>query len=160
MVLRLFFMELSYCTFEITPRYSSSLIYGLFVLRDKEGRQIKAYRATSGQPGYQYVGASSVKAKGIIPSGEFTLSRGYPSSIPGIVDLKGKGWFFPIEGNNIRSVGRSSIGFHFDGGKKGSSTLGCIGVENSNSFWEIHDSLMLYFKNHNVNSIPLKVIYK
>ncbi len=151
-------MELHYLTFEIKAIKSSKLQYGFLVLRDKEGNQLKAYRATSGQINYQYPAASSIRGKGIIPAGDFKLYKGYPSSVPGVVDNKGRGYFFPIEGDNIKKVGRSSIGLHFDGGRNGSSTIGCIGLENPDSFQEIKNILLVYFKDN--TWIELKVIYK
>lgn len=134
------------------PQRSTKLLYGTFVLRDKEQKQICAVVATSGAAGFQNWTDFHKIGKGLIPPCDkfVIITGGYKLPTKGI-----EGMFYPIEPSPVPIYGRSELGLHFDANVPGSA--GCIVIENKTSFLETIVPLMLRAKNAKILSIPLKV---
>lgn len=134
------------------PQRSTKLLFGTFVLRDKEQKQICALVATSGAAGFQNWTDFHRIGKGLIPPcDQFKIrTDGYKLATRGI-----EGMFYPIEPSPVPLYGRSELGLHFDANVPGSA--GCIVIQNKISYLETIVPLMLKAKNAKVVSIPLKV---
>lgn len=134
------------------PQRSTKLLYGTFVLRDKDQKQLCAVVATSGAAGFQNWTDFQRIGKGLIPPFDKFQIRtdGYRLATKGV-----EGMFYPIEPSPVPIYGRSELGLHFDANVPGSA--GCIVIENKNSFLETIVPLMLKAKNAEILRIPLKV---
>jgi hypothetical protein len=136
------------------PERSPKLLYGTFVLRDKDQKQICALVATSGAVGNQNWTDFHRIGKGLIPPYDKFQIRtdGYRLPTKGV-----EGMFYPIEPSPVPIYGRSELGLHFDANVPGSA--GCIVIKNKNSFLETIVPLMLKAKNAKILRIPLKVTF-
>ena len=137
------------------PQRSTKLLYGTFVLRDKDQKQLCAVVATSGAAGNQNWTDFQRIGKGLIPPFDKFQIRtdGYQLATKGV-----EGMFYPIEPSPVPMYGRSELGLHFDANVPGSA--GCIVIQNKNSFLESIVPLMLNAKNAKILRIPLKVKFR
>lgn len=138
--------------FLFRPQRSRKLIWGLFVLRDKEEKQLCALVATSGTAGYQNWTDFQRIGLGLLPPYEKYMIRsdGYFLPTRGI-----EGMFYPIEPSPVPVYGRSQLGVHDDANVPGSA--GCIVIENKQSFQNILVPLFKKAKDEGIIRIPLKV---
>jgi hypothetical protein len=107
------------------------------------------FTASSGAPGFQYVGARTVRGKGCIPPG-----TGWKINLPGYhLNTRGiEGWFWHITPDP--RFGRSRLGLHRDANALGSA--GCI-VTPSPEFPRLKNYLDRLSKTQ--KAIDLTVIY-
>jgi len=114
--------------FSLKQQSVSSLIYGDLVF-SRGTQEVLRIRATSGQPGYQYSGAHTERAKGCIPPGnKWKIStNGYYLSTPGVEEM-----FYHITPDPDPNTGRSEFGLHRDSNVKiYPGSAGCIVVKTS-----------------------------
>lgn len=115
--------------FQMKLAKSKQLIYGELIF-SRGNKRIFSVRATSGVAGYQYLGAHTVRGRGLIPPGNHWRINlpGYFLSTKGI-----EGFFYHITPDPY--AGRSEIGLHRDANVPGSA--GCIVVASSQEFNDI-----------------------
>lgn len=140
--------------FSLQQDNSSTLIYG-YLTFNRGNQEILRVRATSGQPGFQYLGAHTVRGRGCIPpDNDWRISTsGYYSSTRGI-----EGIFYHITPDPDPDTGRSEFGLHRDSNVATSpGSAGCIVVKTSdfnNRIRPLLDSLR-GVQLH----VPLTVVY-
>jgi hypothetical protein len=137
------------------PRQSTELLWGTFVLRDSEGKQLCAVVATSGATGFQNHTHYKTKGKGLLPPySEYTIStEGYFLATKGI-----EGMFYPILPSPVPGYGRSELGLHDDANVPGSA--GCIVIENRATFRNTVVPLLSATLKQGIREIPLKITYQ
>ena len=145
--------------FSLKQATARTIIYG-YLTFTQNGQEILRVRATSGQPGYQYSGAHTIRAKGCIPPDndwKITTS-GYnipASQQPGIA-----GMFYHITPDPDPETGRSEFGLHLDAnldqGLPGSA--GCIVVKKRSDFKDKVCPLLDGLRGKQ-SHVPLRVVY-
>lgn len=119
-------------TFRMTLSKTSRLIEGKLLFY-RGGKSLLEVTASSGAPNFQYLGAESVRGRGMIPqSSTWQINTaGYWLNTRGI-----EGMFYHITPDPFRGKGfvRSELGLHRDANVPGSA--GCIVVRDSRIFNE------------------------
>ena len=143
--------------FSLKQAKARTIIYGSLVFT-QNGQEILRVRATSGQPGYQYSGAHTIRGKGCIPPDndwKITTS-GYnipASSQPGIA-----GMFYHITPDPDPQTGRGEIGLHRDANvDRYPGSAGCIVVKTSDFNSKICP--LLDGLRGKQSHVPLRVVY-
>lgn len=140
--------------FSLQQANTRGLIYGWLTF-ESNGNEILKVRATSGQPGYQYPGAHTIRRKGCIPpDNDWKIStNGYYLSTSGI-----EGMFYHITPDPDPETGRGEFGIHRDSNVRVfPGSAGCIVVKTSdfeNKIVPILDGL-----RDKQSHVPLKVVY-
>lgn len=143
--------------FSLKQARSSAIIYGYLVFKEG-GTEILKVRATSGQPGYQYQGAHTIRAKGCIPpDNDWKIStNGYyisKAQQPGIA-----GMFYHITPDPDPQTRRGEFGVHLDANEGDfPGSAGCIVVKKGGGFDRVR-SLIDGIKEKQ-SHIPLTVKY-
>lgn len=145
--------------FVMDLKKQSALVMGEFYLIDGYGKQMRAYAATSGAPGWQGPGDIWVKGKGPcppLPNLKIDCSARWSPHVRGV-----EGWFFnvlPWTMHGPNGAQRGSIGIHRDANVPGSA--GCQVFENDKEFNDDFVPLMGEVFLAGVKEIPLEVVYK
>lgn len=114
--------------FSLKQASSNTIVYGYLVFKEG-GQEILKVRATSGQPGYQYQGAHTIRAKGCIPpDNDWKINTaGYYLSTAGI-----EGQFYHITPDPDPETKRGEFGIHRDANERQyPGSAGCIVMKTS-----------------------------